>query len=83
MGKPIMTTNVSGCREVVENGKNGYLCRARDSEDFAKKMIQFIDLPATEKVRMGQYGRHKMERQFDESIVIGKYLSAIKDVLRN
>jgi len=81
MKKPIITTDVPGCREVVEEEKNGYLCRVRDPEDLARKMIRFVRLPAAEKTRMGRYGRRKMERQFDESIVIGKYLTAIKDLV--
>ena len=80
MGKPIITTDMPGCREVVDNGKNGYLCRVKDPEDLARKMIQFIGLLGSERSRMGRYGRRKMERQFDESIVIGKYLSAVDDV---
>ena len=81
MEKPIITTDMPGCREVVERGKNGYLCRIKDPEDLARKMIQFIGLPASERSRMGRYGRRKMERQFGERIVIDKYLSAIKDIL--
>jgi glycosyltransferase involved in cell wall biosynthesis len=83
MGKPIITTAMPGCREVVEKGKNGYLCRINDPADLARKMIRFIGLSTSERVRMGRYGRRKMELQFDEGIVIGKYLSAIKDVLGN
>jgi glycosyltransferase involved in cell wall biosynthesis len=82
MEKPIITTDMPGCREAVEKGKNGYLCRVKDPEDLARKMIQFINLPAGEKARMGRYGRRKMERQFDESIVIGKYLSTIKGLVK-
>lgn len=81
MEKPIITTDRPGCREVVEKGKNGYLCRAKDPGDLARKMIQFIGLPIGERMRMGRYSRRKMERQFDESIVINRYLSAIKDLL--
>jgi glycosyltransferase involved in cell wall biosynthesis len=81
MEKPIITTDMPGCRDVVEQEKNGYLCKIKDPEDLAKKMIQFIGLPASERLRMGRYGRRKMEQQFDESIVIGRYLSAIKDIL--
>ena len=81
MAQPIITTDVPGCREVVDEGANGYLCGVRDPEDLARKMIRFIGLPAGEKARMGSHGRRKMERQFDESIVIGKYLSAIEDLV--
>ena len=81
MEKPIITTDMPGCREVVENEKNGYLCRVKDPEDLAIKMIQFMRLSAGERACMGRYGRRRMERYFDEGIVIGKYLSAIKDLL--
>ena len=82
MERPVITTDMPGCRDVVERGKNGYLCRVRDPEDLARKMIQFMGLPAGERMQMGSYGRCKMDRQFDESIVIGKYLSAVRDVLK-
>jgi len=82
MGKPIITTDMPGCREVVEEGKNGYLCKVRDSQNLAGKMIQFMELPTRERLQMGRYSRHRMEKQFDERIVIKKYQYAIKDILK-
>jgi glycosyltransferase involved in cell wall biosynthesis len=77
MGRPIITTDSVGCREVVDDGFNGYLCKVMDFTDLAEKMDKMLQLSAEERRRMGIYGRLKMEREFDEKIVISKYLSAI------
>jgi glycosyltransferase involved in cell wall biosynthesis len=81
MARPIITTDTVGCREVVDDGVNGYLCKVRDSEDLAKKMEQMLALSPEARAQMGQRGREKVEREFDERIVIGKYLEAIAEVL--
>ncbi len=82
MGRPIITTDAVGCREVVDDGVNGYLCKPRDAEDLALKMRQMSELPATARSEMGRQGRQKVEREFDEKIVIGKYLDAIAAISR-
>lgn len=81
MGRPIVTTDAVGCREVVDHGANGYLCRPQDAADLASKLEQFIALPAAERTAMGLRGRQKMERQFDETIVIERYLAAVRRAL--
>jgi len=81
MAKPIITTNVPGCREVVDNGINGYLCNVKDPEDLAHKMEKMLNLSPQEKMKMGTEGRQKIVREFDEKIVISKYLNAIKEIL--
>jgi glycosyltransferase involved in cell wall biosynthesis len=82
MGRPIITTDAVGCREVVDDGVNGYLCKPRDANDLALKMRQMSELPASARSEMGRQGRQKMEREFDEKIVIGKYLEAIAAISR-
>ena len=81
MGLPIITTNVVGCRDAVEDGVTGFLCRPKDAMDLADKMRRMLSLPSMERRRMGQVGREKMIREFDERIVIAKYLQAIKDIV--
>lgn len=78
MAKPIITTDNVGCRDVVDDGVNGYLCEVRNDQDLADKMEMMLNLSNDERVLMGQRGREKMVCEFDESIVIGKYLSSIK-----
>ena len=77
MARPIVTTNAVGCREVVEDGINGYLCEPRNATDLADKLNQMLCLTPTDRTNMGLSGRDKVEREFDEQLVINKYLEAI------
>ncbi len=79
MCRPIVASNVPGCREVVEDGYNGFLCKSKDSLDLAKKIEKMILLSFNERQEMGLNGRIKMENEFDQSIVSRIYLEAIKD----
>jgi len=81
MSRPIVTTDAVGCREVVDDTINGYLCKLKDASDLADKMERIVSMPGAEREAMGLRGREKVEREFDEQIVIDKYLSAIKAVL--
>lgn len=83
MGRPIVASDSVGCRDVVDHEVNGYLCRPRDAEDLADKLTLIAELSAAERTRMGLCGRAKVERQFDEKVVIAKYISALKTVCKN
>ena len=82
MARPIITTDAVGCREVVDDGVNGYLCKVRDAADLAAKMEQMLSLSPEQRREMGLRGRAKMVAEFDEQIVIRKYLAAIEEVLK-
>jgi glycosyltransferase involved in cell wall biosynthesis len=77
MLKPIITTDVTGCREVVDNGYNGFLVSAKDSKSLAMAMEKMINLSNRERIQMGIRGRLKIINEFDDKIVIKKYLNAI------
>ncbi len=77
MAKPIVTTNVAGCSNVVANYENGFLCKLKDAEDLADKMEKMFYLDKTERIAMGVRGRNKVERLFNENIVIKKYFRLI------
>ena len=81
MARPIITTNTVGCREVVDDGINGYLCKVRDATDLADKMSQILQLSCAQRSEMGLRGRAKMEAEFDEQIVIKKYLAAVREAV--
>jgi glycosyltransferase involved in cell wall biosynthesis len=81
MARPLITTNVTGCRDIVDDGINGLLCCVRDGKDLAEKMKQMISLPASRREIMGQKGREKMIREFDKKLVIKIYLQAIAEVI--
>jgi glycosyltransferase involved in cell wall biosynthesis len=77
MGKPIITTNSVGCRDVVEQGVNGYLVEPRNRLSLYASVIKFLNLNEQERDIMGKSSRAKMVKEFDEKIVISKYLKAI------
>jgi glycosyltransferase involved in cell wall biosynthesis len=81
MGRPIIATDVTGCREVVDHGSNGYLCTVRDAQDLAEKIRQFISLPHQKRQEMGQASRHLAESKFDVRTVVGTYLNSIDQVI--
>lgn len=80
MEKPIITTDTIGCREVVDDGVNGFLCRVKDAKDLADKIEKMINLTQEKRIAMGKAGREKMIKEFDIKIVIKKYLEAIKEI---
>jgi len=80
MGVPIITTDAIGCRDAVEDGITGFVCKPRDSNDLAQKMEKMIFLSPEQREAMGKAGRAKMEREFDEGIVINQYLTAIEQL---
>ncbi len=77
MARPIIATDVAGCRDVVDDQDNGLLCKVSNAADLAEKMLHMARLPAERRLRMGAAGRHKAIARFDENIVITKYLSTI------
>lgn len=77
IGRPIITTDVVGCKDVVDHDVNGLLCKVKNPMDLAEKMIQMVELPLGRRLEMGAQGRKKAISEFDENIVIGKYLNAI------
>lgn len=79
-GKPIVATNVPGCNHVVENNYNGFLCKLKDAEDLAVKMSNMLLLNEETLALMGKNGRKKVETQFDEKIVVEKYLASIRSI---
>lgn len=83
MERPVITTNVAGCRDVVEEGKNGFLVPVKDSGSLIDAMLSFIELPAEKRHEMGRYGRNKVLMEFDQRIVNDAYLREIKIVLRD
>ena len=81
MAKPLITTRNIGCKDTVDDGINGYLCEIRNTDDLVNKLEKIIAMPYQQRLDMGNKSREKMERDFDEKIVIKKYLGAISSVL--
>ncbi len=81
--RPIITTNRSGCREVVDDGINGYIVEQRNSKDLADKIEKFINLSLEERKQMGMNARLKVENEFDRNIVVEKYLGDLNNAKNN
>ena len=83
MERPCITCDTTGCREIVEHEKTGYLCKVADVEDLADKMKKMILLPKSERIQMGKNARLKVVKEYDKKIVIDAYLNAIKKYSKN
>ena len=81
MARPLITTNVTGCRDIVDDGVNGFLCNVKDGKDLAEKMKKMMSLSAGEREEMGKKGRKKMIQEFDKRIVVKSYIQAIDEVV--
>lgn len=79
MGRPIVATNVPGCRDVVADGVNGLLCEVRSAESLAAKLAQMLDMSDAERRAMAERGRERVVNEFDERIVVQRY----KDLIRH
>ncbi len=79
-GRPVITTDVPGCRETVDNGKTGLLAEVRSSDSLMKAMEEFINLPYDKKVEMGLCARKKMECEFSREIVSKAYLDCVRHI---
>jgi len=80
MARPVITTDVPGCRSVVDRDVSGFLCDVRSAESLAAAIERFMKLAPDQKRSMGQAGRTKMEREYDQAIVVEAYRDAIASV---
>ncbi len=77
-GRPILASNVPGCKETFDEGISGFGFKAKNSKDLEKVMEKFINLDYEKKVEMGKAGRKKMEREFNRDIVVKMYEKEIE-----
>ena len=77
IGRPVVTTEIHGCKEAVDDGKSGLLCRAKDVDDLYEKMHTIARMSREERAAMGLAAREKMEREFDKNDVVRKSIAAL------
>ena len=77
MCRPLITSDIHGCMEAVEDGQTGYLARVKSAKDLYRKIMRFAALPYEEKRQMGIRGRQRMKSVFDKQIVVKKTLEYI------
>lgn len=81
VGRPIITTDVPGCREIVHDGVSGFLVEPRSVSDLAAKMQKMLELTHEQRLEMGRQSRKIVEQGFSEDIVIKQYVDVIHDIL--
>lgn len=82
-GRPVIATNISGCREIFEEGITGFGCKAKDSDSLTEALKKFLALSKNERAEMGRRAREKMEREFDRNLVAECYYEEIQRILTN
>jgi len=83
MARPVITTDVPGCRAVVDRDLSGFLCEVRSAESLATAIERFLALSPDQQQVMGEAGRTKMEREYDQAIVVHAYREAIASLVKN
>lgn len=79
-GRPVIASDIPGCREIYEDGVTGIGFEVRNGKSLISAIKKFIELPYEKKAAMGRAGRVKMEREFNRQIVIDKYMQAIERI---
>lgn len=71
-GRPLITSDIPGCREAVEDGVSGYICPAKDADALYDAMQRFVELPESWRAEMGRRGREQMEKRFSKDAVVAE-----------
>jgi glycosyltransferase involved in cell wall biosynthesis len=82
MEKIVIATNIQGCKDVVSDGYNGYLCEAKNSKSLFEAIKKVLALSPEERIAMGRNGRKYMGERFEKSIIYRKYLELIESICR-
>ena len=76
-GRALITTDIPGCREAVEEGKTGYLCKKQDVPTLVDCMRKVLNLTTEERKAMGEAGRRKMENEFEKNMIVNQTVEVI------
>ena len=77
-GRPLITSDIPGCREAVESGISGYLCPAKDVAALYDAMQRFVGLPESQRAEMGRRGRERMEQKFSKAAVVAETIKHLE-----
>ncbi|MFY9240396.1 MAG: glycosyltransferase, partial [Roseovarius sp.] len=77
MARPLIATDVPGCRAVLDRDVSGFFCEVRNDESLATAMERFLALSPDAQKAMGAAGRAKMQREFDQALVVDAYRAAL------
>ena len=82
MGIPIVTTDVPGCRDVIENNVTGFLCEVKNSIDLADKMEKMLNLKNEKLIKMKLKARERAVRLFDDKLIIKVYEEEVTSIVK-
>lgn len=77
IGRPVITSRIHGCKETVDDGKTGLLCRVKDADDLYQKMLEMANTSRSERETMGLAARRKVEQEFEKNMVVNTTIHAI------
>ena len=75
--RPVLASNISGCREIVEEGKSGFLFEKESAQALYEACLRFFRLDEESRRQMGLAARKKVEREFDRDRIIDVYMDEI------
>lgn len=81
MGRPVIASNIPGCREIFEEGVTGFGCEPGSAESLIAAMERFLALPREERAIMGQRAHDKVEREFNRENVVQAYVEEIQQTV--
>lgn len=74
MGRPLVASDVPGCREVIDDGVTGFLCAVRSADSLAAAMTRIAAMSPAQRIAMGAAGRRKVEAEYDQRLVADAYI---------
>ena len=81
MGKPLITTNVPGCKELIINGENGFIVEVKNPEELYEAMRKALQIPSAQRIKMGLLSRKLVEENYSIPKVIPQYLKILEEIL--
>ena len=77
MGRPLITSDIPGCKEAVVERESGLLCKPKDPDSLYETMKYFLSLPTNIRAQMGKVGRKHMEDTFDKKKVVAETMKGL------
>ena len=79
LGKPIITTNTTGANQIVNEGKNGFLCKPKDVNSLFNSMLKFMNLSDDAKIIFGKNSLNKALKEYNNTKIIDIYMNLLKN----
>ena len=77
IGRPVITSNIHGCKETVDADVSGLLCNVKNADDLYRQMYRMATMSRREREQMGLAARSKVQREFEKNMVVHKTVKAI------